>query len=267
AYAEAVQPKQNFHEEPKPQQAYAEAAQPQQRYYKESQSQPQQGYYEKKQSQQVYYKEPQPRQNYYNQPQAQQYYYEGSPSHPNAAPGPQQNSQNGFYTESGAEYTNAYYLPQSPGYQRRAKPFVSAALKTCKIIFFILILLEFIGVFLPLRSINIDMMKSISNETSLANMSGFFVAVAFFLLAILAVLVFFSEYIGVAIGQIIQTLIIAFISILLALTSESEFRYSVGISSNGIGFYIMLLVPICMIILSIVTLVQSLKNRSNNRRR
>ena len=98
-------------------------------------------------------------------------------------------------------------------------------------------------------------------------MSGFFVAVAFFLLAILAVLVFFSEYIGVAIGQIIQTLIIAFISILLALTSESEFRYSVGISSNGIGFYIMLLVPICMIILSIVTLVQSLKNRSNNRRR
>ena len=146
-----------------------------------------------------------------------------------------------------------------------AKPSVSPALKKCKIVFFILILLEFIGVFLPLRSsnINIEEFKSVINSTSAASVSGVIVAAAFFLLLILAVLVYFSDHIGAAVGQVIQTLIIAFISILMAATAESEFRFTVGFSSNGIGFYVMLLVPLCMIAVSIVTLVQSIKKRRN----
>ena len=116
------------------------------------------------------------------------------------------NTQQPYYNQSMDSAHNLKagpYIEQrsygQPQYSQRpgisAKLPVSDALKKCKIAFFILIVLEFIGVFLPLRSIgiDIDVLKSATPSTSAASVSGVIVAIAFFLLAILAALVFCCE--------------------------------------------------------------------------
>ena len=177
--------------------------------------------------------------------------------HAGPIPQPQQQYQ-AVDPQSGYVYTSR---PRGP------KPPVTDFHKKCKIVFYVLIAIEFIGFFLPLRSLHssISNLASMAGEnlptTSLANISGLLVAFGFFILAIEAALVFFSDYIGAAVGLIFQTVIIAALSIIVALSAENEFRYAADISSNGIGFYVMLMVPLVMMVVSIIIMVQSTKAR------
>ncbi|MCR5149058.1 MAG: hypothetical protein K6C35_08865 [Eubacterium sp.] len=112
-----------------------------------------------------------------------------------------------------------------------------------------------IGMFLPLRTASA---LGISESISLADVSGLVIMLGLFMLTIQAVLVFFAQYIGAAIGLIIQTLITSFSSIFVAaLSSEDKNKYT----SIGIGWIVMMAVPFAMIFLSIVTAVKSAKSK------
>ena len=165
-----------------------------------------------------------------------------------------------YVTFNSSQYADQQYLysgyqkpPRTPDSLKQS----SDAVKKCKLIFFILIGLEMIGMFLPLRTASA---LGISESISLADVSGLVIMLGLFMLTIQAVLVFFAQYIGAAIGLIIQTLITSFSSIFVAaLSSEDKNKYT----SIGIGWIVMMAVPFAMIFLSIVTAVKSAKSKKN----
>ena len=159
------------------------------------------------------------------------------------------------YNDINYDYSFNYNINNTPKQPRprNTTPLTPAGvtLKKCRIAIFILTALEFIAMFLPAATYGNGLY---SESVSLSDGHGFIIFVGLIILTILAILAGFSNYVGCAIGLLIQSLILSIASFfIVALVSEDRS------ASKGIAYYIFLIVPIIIIIISIAVVRLSIR--------
>ena len=173
------------------------------------------------------------------------------------AGGMQYNSYNSGYAQQ------PYYTAQPR--PKKVNPSLATPtgqmIKKCKIIIFVLAALEFFAMFLPATHYGSG---RYSESLSLSDGNSFIIFLGLIIIAILCILAGFSQYFGAALGLLIQSLILSVASFFIVALVNEEGK----IATKGIAYYIFLIVPIVIIIVSIVTLTYSirLKNESKESR-
>ncbi|SEG15458.1 hypothetical protein SAMN04487934_10911 [Eubacterium ruminantium] len=164
-----------------------------------------------------------------------------------------------YNSTSSDSYDQEYTDQEYDAYRSKPKETASTggSLIICKLILFLLAAAEFTGMFLPLSSYGIG---KLSESISVSDGYSYIVFVGAVIIAILVILAIFSHYIGSAIGLLIQSLILSVASFFAVFLVNAEGP----IATKGIAYYIFLIVPIAIIVMSIITLCVSIHRKKRS---
>ncbi|MCR5148021.1 MAG: zinc ribbon domain-containing protein [Eubacterium sp.] len=164
-----------------------------------------------------------------------------------------------YNSTASSSYNQEYTDQEYDAYRSKPKETASTggSLIICKLILFLLAAAEFTGMFLPLSSYGIG---KLSESISVSDGYSYIVFVGAVIIAILVILAIFSHYIGSAIGLLIQSLILSVASFFAVFLVNTEGP----IATKGISYYIFLIVPIAIIVMSIITLCVSIHRKKHS---